>query len=58
MAGLGHILTFRIKPQILNAVFVSAGIIDFPCMDANRLSDAAEILHRTGHNFIGHCNTS
>ena len=32
----------------------TAGIEDLPGMDANRLSDAAGVLHGTGHNFFGH----
>lgn len=53
-----HILELGIEAQVLDAVFVTARIVHFPCMNANCLSDAAEVLHGTGHDFLGHCNTS
>ena len=53
-----HILKLGIEAQVLDAVLVTARIVHFPCMNANCLSDAAEVLHGTGHDFLGHCNTS
>ena len=53
-----HILQLRIEPKIFDAVLISAGIKNLPGMDANRLTDAAAVRHGTGHNFLGHCNTS
>ena len=53
-----HTLQLGVKPQVLDAVLVAAGIIDLPGMDANRLPDAAGVSHGTGHHFLRHCNTS
>ena len=53
-----HILHLRVEAQILDTIFVSAGVIDFSGMDADCLTDAAAVRYRTGHDFIGHCNTS
>ena len=53
-----HTLQLGVKPQVLDAVLIAAGIKNLPGMDANRLPDAAGVLHGTGHNFLGHCNTS
>ena len=53
-----HTLQLGVKPQVLDAVLIAAGIKNLPGMDANRLTDAAAVRHGTGHNFLGHCNTS
>ena len=47
-----------IKSQIFNAVFITAGVVNLLCVNANCLTDAGGTFDRTGHYSIGHCNTS
>ena len=51
-------LELRIKAQVLKAILIPARIIDLFRVDANCLTNAVRTLYGTGHNSLGHCNTS
>jgi hypothetical protein len=53
-----HILQLRVEPQILDAVFVSAGIINFAGVNTYSFANTVTVRNGTGNNFVGHWNTS
>jgi hypothetical protein len=49
-----HVLAFGVKTEILQTIFIPAGVKNLFGVDAYRLADAAAALNGAGDHFIGH----